>query len=126
MHQETETARARLRAMTPTERARLARDTEQEMRFPYRHEAVAGGDQGSDELGGFLVSGPDGDHLPTERNGQIDHALLGAAWAALHEGYRGNRYAGPDKEEALAKLTAIYHQEGLPLPSRSSTHPVER
>ncbi len=126
MHKETETVRAHLRTMTPAERARLARQTEEEMRFPHRPEPASSDDRSADELGGFLVSGPDGDHLPTERNGQIDHTLLGAAWAALHQGYRGNKYAGPNKDEALAKLIEIYHREDLPLPSRPSAQPQEQ
>lgn len=41
---------------------------------------------------------------------------MGAAWAALHEGYRGNQYKGPDKAVALEKLMALYRRERLPLP----------
>jgi hypothetical protein len=41
---------------------------------------------------------------------------MGAAWAALHGGYRGNEYEGPGKEEAVAKLTALYESEGMDLP----------
>lgn len=44
--------------------------------------------------------------------GEIDPRLLGAAWAALHEGYRGNRYQGPNKMEALAKLKRLYERVG--------------
>jgi hypothetical protein len=29
---------------------------------------------------------------------------MGAAWAALHGGYRGNKYEGPDRSAAIAKL----------------------
>jgi len=55
-------------------------------------------------------------HLPVKRGGKPDHTLMGAAWAALHEGYRGNKYEGPDKEQALAKLTALYKSEDMPVP----------
>lgn len=50
-------------------------------------------------------------------SGAIDHGLLGAAWAALHSGFRGNKYAGPNKAEALAKLKRLYASEKMPLPS---------
>ncbi len=48
--------------------------------------------------------------------GDVDHRLMGAAWAALHGGYRGNRYEGPGKAEALRKLQALYEREGLDAP----------
>jgi len=39
----------------------------------------------------YLV--PEGKHLPyTDESGKPDHNLMGAAWAALHGGYRGNKY----------------------------------
>jgi hypothetical protein len=41
--------------------------------------------------GGYLVREKDGDHLPTETDVKLDHHLMGAAWVALHEDYRGNR-----------------------------------
>jgi HK97 family phage prohead protease len=53
-----------------------------------------------------------------DKNGKPDHGLMGAAWAALHEGYRGNRYEGPKKQDAIAKLTALYKREKLPLPGK--------
>lgn len=51
--------------------------------------------------------------------GDIDHRLMGAAWAALHGGYRGNTYEGPGKQEAISKLTALYKREGLDTPGES-------
>lgn len=51
-----------------------------------------------------------------DANGKPDHRLMGAAWAALHGGYRGNKYQGPGKQEALAKLRRLYASEKLPLP----------
>lgn len=51
-----------------------------------------------------------------DANGDLDHRLMGAAWAALHGGYRGNRYEGPGKEEAIRKLRRLYEQEGLEVP----------
>lgn len=49
-------------------------------------------------------------------NGDPDHRLMGAAWAALHGGYRGNRYEGPGKAGAISKLTAMYAAEGMDVP----------
>ncbi len=49
--------------------------------------------------------------------GDLDHTLMGGAWAALHGGYRGNKYEGPSKAEALAKLKKLYAQEGMDTPS---------
>lgn len=67
--------------------------------------------------GGFLVKEADGTtHLPTTKNGSIDRGLCGAAWAALHAGFRGQTYDGPNKAEALAKLKKIYAAQGWPLP----------
>lgn len=68
----------------------------------------------------YLVSGKSGDHLPVSKaDGTPDHRLMGAAWAALHGGYRGKEYAGPDKEQAIAKLTAMYKKEKMDTPSES-------
>jgi hypothetical protein len=44
---------------------------------------------------------------------------MGAAWAALHEGHRGNKYDGPGKSEAIAKLKKLYEREVMKLPSAS-------
>lgn len=59
-------------------------------------------------------------HLQVKKNGTPDHRLMGAAWAALHGGYRGNEYTGPNKSEALSKLRALYASEKMPLPSEKS------
>jgi hypothetical protein len=67
--------------------------------------------------GGHLVTEPDGTkHLPTSSGGKPDHRLMGAAWAALHGGYRGNKYEGPDKSKAIARLRAMYAREGMTPP----------
>lgn len=64
----------------------------------------------------YLV--PDGEHLPvTGEDGKPDHRLMGAAWAALHGGYRGNKYEGPNKSEAISKLKAMYKSEGMDVPN---------
>ncbi len=51
-----------------------------------------------------------------DSDGTPNHTLMGGAWAALHSGYRGNKYEGADKEKALAKLKALYASENMPLP----------
>jgi len=60
-------------------------------------------------------------HLPVKENGKPNHRLMGAAWAALHQGSRGNKYSGPGKSEAIAKLRRLYESEGIPLPSESKS-----
>ena len=67
----------------------------------------------------YLVA-KDGGHLPyTDADGSPNHRLMGAAWAALHGGYRGNKYDGPDKDwEVGADLyvgegrtaSSVYHR----------------
>lgn len=59
-------------------------------------------------------------HLQVKRNGKPDHGLMGSAWAALHSGFRGNKYQGPNKQEAIGKLKRLYEREGMPLPSEKS------
>lgn len=69
------------------------------------------------ELGGHLVTDDKGNkHLPTTVNGKTDWGHVGAAWAALHGGYRGNKYEGPDKEAAIAKLRKMYEAHGMTPP----------
>lgn len=70
----------------------------------------------------FLVVGDSEDistwHLPVKTPaGKPDHRLMGAAWAALHKGFRGNQYQGPDKEAAIRKLKALYSSEELTAPA---------
>lgn len=63
----------------------------------------------------YLV--PDGKHLPvSDESGKLSHRLMGAAWAALHGGYRGNKYEGADKDKAISELTSLYSQEKMPTP----------
>ncbi len=63
----------------------------------------------------YLV--PDGQHLPvSDASGNLSPRLMGAAWAALHGGYRGNKYEGPDKDKALAELIRLYEQEKMETP----------
>jgi Mu-like prophage I protein len=60
-------------------------------------------------------------HLQIKRHGKLDHGLMGAAWAALHGGYRGNKYEGPNKQAAIAKLRKYYDVENLSTPSEHSS-----
>lgn len=73
--------------------------------------------------GDYLVVGDAEDqstwHLPVKDNGVVNHRLMGAAWAALHAGFRGNKYEGEGKAEALKKLKALYKKEGMPLPTEN-------
>ncbi|MGC9995221.1 MAG: phage protease [Terriglobia bacterium] len=57
-------------------------------------------------------------HLPVRDtpDGPLNHHLMGAAWAALHGGYRGNSYEGPGKNAAIEKLKALYRAEGMDMP----------
>ncbi len=59
--------------------------------------------------------------LPVKKNGKVDHKLMGAAFAALTGGYRGNKYEGPQKTEALRKLKALYKSEKIPLPGEKTS-----
>jgi phage I-like protein len=59
-------------------------------------------------------------HLQVRRHGKPDHGLMGAAFAALYKNYRGNAYEGPGKEEAKAKLRALYRSEGMEWPETKS------
>ena len=60
-------------------------------------------------------------HLPVKTaSGSIDNAKLGAAWAALHGGYRGNKYDGPNKTQAIKKAKALYKQLGRTPPGESA------
>lgn len=56
-------------------------------------------------------------HLPVKENGTPNPRLMGAAWAALHEGFRGRKYEGPDKSGALKRLIALYRAEDMELPT---------
>lgn len=79
--------------------------TENDGKHPKSHYLVSSGENVSDWH--LRVRGMDG---------KPDHTLMGAAWAALHGGYRGNKYEGPNKEEAFKKLVALYHSENMPMP----------
>lgn len=73
--------------------------------------------------GGYLVVEEDGTkHLPTKKSGKYDRGLCGTAWAALHGGYRGQKYQGPNKSEAIAKLKRIYKAMKWDLPTEQNVH----
>lgn len=57
-----------------------------------------------------------------DENGKPDHRLMGAAWAALHGGYRGNKYEGPRKAAAIAKLMKMYASEKMPTPGAAQAN----
>ncbi|MGC2234249.1 MAG: phage protease [Candidatus Acidiferrum sp.] len=58
------------------------------------------------------------------KSGENDHGLMGAAWAALHSGYRGNKYEGPKKSEAISKLKGLYKSEGMNTPDQQKSSEV--
>jgi hypothetical protein len=61
-----------------------------------------------------LVTKGGENNLPySESDGSPNHRLMGAAWAALHGGYRGKKYEGPDKSKAVSKLKEFYESEGM-------------
>lgn len=58
-------------------------------------------------------------HLPVKNtDGTADRRRMGAAHAALLDpkGYRGKKYAGPNKEEAISKLRKLYESEDMSVP----------
>lgn len=63
------------------------------------------------------ASSPSTWHLRVkDESGAADHTVMGAAWAALHSGFRGNKYEGPGKAEAMTKLKKLYKSEGMDWP----------
>lgn len=61
-------------------------------------------------------------HLPVkDAQGNADHRRMGAAWASLHGGYRGNVYEGPGKTAAIKKLKALYAAEDMETPEVGET-----
>lgn len=57
-------------------------------------------------------------HLPVSVDGVLNRRLMGNAHAALlsPNGFRGNKYAGPNKKEAIKKLKALYKKIGAKFP----------
>lgn len=78
-------------------------------------------------LGGYIIDDEKtGKHLPTRVNGKLDHHHMGAAAAALGEGYRGQKYEGPHKQEAVAKLKKLYKEENMEYPGEKSEATVAK
>lgn len=66
-------------------------------------------------------------HLPVkDTSGKISPRHLGAAHAALGKGFRGQKYGGPGKGQALAKLRRLYHSAGMEWPEDSSNSKKEK
>ena len=89
-------------------------------------EAVTKSVSGKDLLASsFLVVG-DPEEVGTwalpvkDAAGNPDHRLMGGAWAALHGGYRGQKYEGPGKAGAITKLRALYKAEDMPIPGAAT------
>lgn len=61
-------------------------------------------------------------HLPVkDTSGKISTRHLGAAHAALTKGFRGQKYGGPGKGKALAKLRNLYKSAGMEWPGDSDS-----
>ncbi len=110
-HETEEEAQAQVRALYANEP-----EAEEEDGKAMRSEA-----DGQHPAGHYLVvedaEKPSTWHLRIrDAAGEVDHRLMGAAWAALHGGYRGNRYEGPGKQEAIARLKRLYEAEGMDVP----------
>ena len=56
-------------------------------------------------------------------DGKLNHRMMGEAWAALHGGFRGKEYTGPQRDEAIVKLRSLYKSEGLIVPEQVSDAP---
>jgi len=52
--------------------------------------------------------------------GELDRGHMGGAWAALHGGYRGQKYEGPEKAAAITRLIAAYKQLGAEPPGEQA------
>jgi hypothetical protein len=57
--------------------------------------------------------------LQVKVNGKPDIGLMGNAWAALHEGFMGNKVILPagQKEKMIKKLVSLYYKIGKPTPA---------
>jgi len=66
-------------------------------------------------------------HLQVKKNGKPDHQLMGAAHAALlsPQGFRGKKYAGPNKRQAIAALKQLYAEEEMEWPVAESARLAE-
>ena len=64
-------------------------------------------------------------HLQVMKAGKADKRLMGAAWAALHSGFRGNKYEGPGKAAAITKLKKMYADMDMDTPAESDAGPAD-
>lgn len=111
-HATEEEAQAQVRALyANTEDGKAVTRSEADGDHPAGHYLVVE-DPEKPSTWHLRVCGPDG---------KPDHRLMGAAWAALHGGYRGAVYEGPGKEEAIDKLTRMYHSEDMQPPAGKSS-----
>jgi hypothetical protein len=53
-------------------------------------------------------------------DGKVSRGLISATWAALHEGYRGQKYDGADAGKAIANLRKAFLAEAVALPADGS------
>ena len=53
-------------------------------------------------------------------DGKVSHGLISATWAALHEGYWGQKYEGADAAKAIANLRKLCMAEAVALPADAS------
>lgn len=111
-----ELAQSKGRSVTEIAEALLA-DIESEVAEAKKMKTVGGEKFPASD---FLVvedpASPSTWHLQVKKNGSPDHALMGAAKAALTSpsGHRGNRYEGPDADKATKALKALYKSEDMP------------
>jgi hypothetical protein len=66
--------------------------------------------------------------LQVKVNGKPDIRLMGNAWAALHEGFLGNKVILPpgQKEKMIKKLVSLYHSIGKPTPAERNKGLTEK
>jgi hypothetical protein len=66
-------------------------------------------------------------HLPVKINGRPNRRMAGQAWAFLFsaEGFRGQKYDGPNKDEAKSKLKALYKDQGWDEPTEEALKEFE-
>jgi hypothetical protein len=81
---------------------------------------------GGGKQSGFLVSDGTAHYFPTKVDGTLNVNLMTTAWYTLHEGYKGHRYSGAGRTQAIATLTEQFKELNLPIPvdnSETDEHP---
>jgi len=129
-HDSREEAEAQIAALYASEESEMEPKAEYQVGSTTVVEALTKDGHGR---GDFLIQGDPEDpstwHLPVKTNGTPDRRLMGGAKAALtaERGFRGRPYEGPDKQEAIRKLRAMYDAEGLNwTTAESAQSPVEQ